>query len=246
MGKSFLCRRTSSGTEAMKNAIEHVRRDLRRAEKRYGWKSLEASEPLLLLGALNYVAKDYARAEPLVARYVAIAQKKVPSNPADTFWGLTLLSDIYADLNRFAKCLEAGAKAKLLSYRPDPSAVDTLSEILVKRVFACSDENTTEGHRRTFIFGLVALCWCVTHGFHRCAAGTKVMNKLVPVFESYGIDHEQWEWVVKHAHLTKYDFVGLLSILLRHTGLDCGGFEPWVDQEIRVIEVRKGGLVRWG
>jgi len=238
MSKSFLCRRSAEGSAAMKNAIEQIRRELHQAEKNYGPKSREAAELLLILGALNYVAEDYARAEALVVRYVAIATEKTATNPADTFWGLTLLSDIYGDLNRFADCLRVSALSERILGQPDLSAVDTLTEVLLTRAFASRDKNTMEGHRQGFIFALVALSWCLSHGLHRCTSGATVLNRLCSFFESYGIGNEHWEWVVKHAHLRKYDFVGLLSTLLHYTGLASDWMERMVRQEPRVIEVR--------
>ena len=65
------------------------------------------------------------------------------------------------------------------------------------------------------------------------------MDRLRLFLKSCGIGGDEWDWTVKHAHLTRYDFVGLLSILLHHTGL--APLHDWsrgCHKESRVIHVR--------
>jgi hypothetical protein len=238
MSKSFVSKRTYVGIAVMTDAINHVRPDVNRAAKQYGRESLESGERLLVPGSLYYVTEDYENAEPLLVRYVAIAKNKFGTDSMETFRGLWLLSDIYASLNRIIEVMEVGAEAKAISTKIDPSADDPVSEALFRRAVAEKDTNDLQGRQRALVMALTALSLSVTGGLHRSPWGQKMLERLGVFFKSYGIGDEEWEWVVKHAHLTRYDFVGLLSILLHHTGFAPARLEPVLRRRPRIIEVR--------
>lgn len=90
---------------------------------------------------------------------------------------------------------------------------------LLELALSLETEGDTAGVQQGFVAALMALCSCMTSGFHRTSSGAQLLERLPSFFKSYGIGGEEWEWTLKHSHLTKYDFVGLLSILLHHTGL---------------------------
>jgi hypothetical protein len=99
------------------------------------------------------------------------------------------------------------------------SAPDPLLEALLQRAIALEAKGDMESRQRGFVVALLTLSWYVSHGFERSRADAPVQGQLRILAKSCGLGDEEWEWTVKHAHLTRYDFVGLLSILLHHTGL---------------------------
>ncbi len=237
MAKSFVCRRSSTGMAVMTDAISGIYQDLRQAEKQYGRASLEAAELLLILGAAHYIVEDYGKAEGMFARYIEIVKTKLGPNTLEAFHGLGTLAEIYFFLNRFPEAFGLNNEAKSISKKIDPCAYDPMLEALFRRA---------EGYRKTdlksrqrgFVVALMALSLCITRGWHRGSGVAQIVDGLRVIFTSYGMDEEEREWAVKHAHLTRYDFVGLLSILLHHTGLAPTPLHTVARRRLRVIEVR--------
>ena len=198
-------------------AIHRVSQDLRHEEKKDAPGTIAVAELLLILGLLHYLAGNYGKAEQLLVRYVAIAKEQFGQNTRETLEGLGLLFEIYVELNRAEVVRivnEANAVARKLGTWPHPPLV----EALLLRAEGFEDENKPQKRQQAFAFALMSLCWCMTRGFDRDPASAQVLERLHVFLKSHGIG-EEWEWVVKHARLKKYDFVGLLSILLHHTGL---------------------------
>ena len=217
MAKTFLAKRSSGGIATMMDAIDHALKELEHVEKRHGQAAKEVTEPVLVLGFLYYLMGDYGSAEPMLLRYVAMAKEEFGQNTRETLEGLGLLFEIYVELNRIevARIVnEANAVSRELRSWPHPPLV----EALLLRAERDKQENKPPSRQRGFTFAAMSLCWCITRAFDRNPAGAPVLERLRLFFKSYGIEDE-WEWVVKHARLNKYDFVGLLSILLHHTGL---------------------------
>jgi hypothetical protein len=219
MAKSFLCRRSPAGIAVPTDAIDHFSQDVNQAEKQYGRKSLEVADPLLILSSTYYVMGDYEKAAPPLVRYVTIVKEKLGPSARETFYGLWLLSDSYTGFNRFADAYRIGQEAKSMSRSIDFSASDSLIEALMRRAGAHKGKSDLPSRQRGLVTALIALSWCMTSGFYRSPTGPHVMEGLRIFFETYGISKEEWGWIVKHAHVRRYDFVGLLSILLHHTHL---------------------------
>jgi hypothetical protein len=238
MAKSFVCRRSSAGMAVRTDAISGIYQDLRQAEKQYGRASLETAEPLLILGSAHYILEDYGPAEGMFVRYIEIVKAKLGSNTLEAFHGLGTLAEIYFFLNRFPEASCLNNEAKSISKKIDPCAYDPMVEALFRRAEAHKGKTDLESRQRGFLVALMALSLCITRGWHRGSGGAQILDGLRAILTSYGIDEEEWEWVVKHAHLTKYDFVGLLSILLHHTGLAPTPLHTVVRRRPRVIEVR--------
>ena len=219
MAKSFLSKRSAAGMAATADVIDHLSQDLHLAEKQYGRESLEAAEPLLILGVAHYIIEDYEKAEPTFVRYIEIVKAKLGPNTLEAFHSLGTLAEIYFFLNRFPEAFGLINESKSISKKIDPCAYDPMLEALFRRAEAYKGKTDLSSRQRGFVVALMALSWCITRGWHRGSGGAQILDGLRVIFTSYGMGKEDWEWVVKHAHLTKYDFVGLLSILLHHTGL---------------------------
>jgi hypothetical protein len=219
MAKSFLRRRSPAGMTVMPDTIDHLSQDLHLTEEQYGRESLEAAEPLLILAVAHYIIDDYEKAEGMFIRYIEIVKAKLGPNTLETFHSLGTLAEMYFFLNRFPEAIGLNNEAKSISKKIDPCAYDPMLEALFRRAGAYKEKTDLSSRQRRFVLALMALSWCITRGWHRGSEGAQILDGLRVIFTSYGIDKEDWEWVVKHAHLTRYDFIGLLSILLHHTGL---------------------------
>lgn len=136
------------------------------------------------------------------------------------FWSLSLLFEAYARLNRFSEAVRISDEGRSIAKKTDASAKDPFLEALVQQAIALEADRETESRECGFVVALLTLCWYVSHGFEGLHANAYVKDQLRSLFEAYRIRGDEWEWTVKHAHLTRYDFVGLLSILLPHTGLE--------------------------
>ncbi len=237
MAKSFVCRRSSAGMAVMTDAISGIYQDLRQAEKQYGRASLEAAEPLLVLGAAHYIVEDYGKAEGMFVRYIEIVKTKLGLNTLEAFHGLGTLAEIYFFLNRFPEAFCLNNEAKSISKKVDPCAYDPMVEALFRRAEAYMGKTDLKSRQRGFVVALMALSLCITRGWHRGSGGAQIVDGLRVIFTSYGMDEEEREWAVKHAHLTRYDFVGLLSILLHHAGLAPTPLSVVARRRHRFIEV---------
>jgi hypothetical protein len=218
MAKTFLAKRSSGGIATMMDATDHALKELERVEKRHGQAAKEVTEPVLVLGFLYYLMGDYRSAEPMLLRYVAMAKEHFGQNTRETLEGLGLLFEIYVELSCMGDVARIGNEANAVSRKLRSWPHPPLVEALLLRAERYKQENKPPSRQRGFTFAAMSLCWCITRAFDRNPAGAPVLERLRLFFKSYGIEDE-WEWVVKHARLNKYDFVGLLSILLHHTGL---------------------------
>jgi hypothetical protein len=238
MAKTFVSKRTRAGMAVMMDAIDQARKDLQRAEKRYGRAVKEVAEPVLVLGFLYYIIGDYGKAEPLLSRYVVIAKEHFGQNTRETLEGLGLLFEIYVELNRMRDVARVGTEANAVSRNLHAWPHPPLVEALLVRAERGRNEDKPASHQRGFAFAIMSLCWSIFGSFDRNPDSPPVMDHLRRFLKSYGIGEEEWEWIVKHARLNRNDFVGLSSILLHHTGLAPVRLEPVLRRNPRIIEVR--------
>jgi hypothetical protein len=149
-----------------------------------------------------------------------------------------LLVETYYKLNRIAEAIQISNQGRSMARQMDPSATDPLLEELLEQARALEAKGDLKSRQRGFLGGLVALRRSISHGFQRTPFGSAFLERLRLFFDSYGIRGEEWGWLVKHSYLTRYDFVGLLSILLHHTGLASTPLSVVATRPYRVIEVR--------
>jgi hypothetical protein len=154
------------------------------------------------------------------------------------FWAGTLLVDAYINLGRIPEAMRIKEQGKSIARGFDPSASAPLLETLFEKATGLQAKRHSKSRQRGFVLAFVPLCWSISHGFQGTPFGSALLERLRAFFDSYGIHGDEWEWTVKHAHLTGYDFVGLLSILLHHTGLAPTPLHTVVRRRPRVIEVR--------
>jgi len=238
MSKSFMCKRTPQGTAVVADSLRQVRQRINRAEKHHGPNSSEVLRTCLILAAMYCGIEDYEKAEPLLKRCLEAAKQKPALNQREMLWAASLLGEAYFKLGRIPEALLVTAEAKPFSRGIDLSANDPLLEAFLELAQSIGADGDFEGRLHGFSAALMTLCWCVTHGLHRSRIDAPLVERLRVLFESYGIGDEQWEWMVKHAHLTRYDFVGLVSILLHHTGLVPAQLASGIPRKPRFIEVR--------
>lgn len=219
MAKSFLSKRSPAGMAVMTDATDHLRQEVDQAEKQYGQVTLEAGEALLILALAHYIVENYEEAEPKFVRYIEVGKEKLGPDTLEVFHSLGILAEVYFYLNRLPEGFGLVNEAKSIAKKIDPCAYDPMVEALFRRAAAYNGITDVRSRQRGFVVALMALSLCITRGWHRGSWGAHILDGLREIFTSYGMDQEDWEWVVKHAHLTKYDFVGLLSILLAQTHL---------------------------
>jgi hypothetical protein len=157
--------------------------------------------------------------ESLLGGDLTVAKGDQEANARRVLWARSLLIEAYFNLNRIAEGARISNEGKSIARNIDMSAPDPLLEALLQRAIALEAEEDMKSRQRGFVVALLTLSWYVSHGFERSRADAHVKDQLRILFETYGIRGDEWEWTVKHSHLTKYDFVGLLSILLHNTGL---------------------------
>jgi hypothetical protein len=198
---------------ALADVIDDVRQDFYFSEEQHGQAAMEKFWFMLILASMYYVSEDYEKAEPLLVRYVATAKESPVSNPAEVFCGLSLLVETYMNLNRISEAIALIKEGKSLCKGIEFFANDPLIEALLQRAAAYKSEGNPQSRQWGFVVGLTALSYCMSTGSYRTSAGAQVLDRLRFFFRSYGIDTQEWEWIVKHAHLSRHDFVGLLSSL---------------------------------
>jgi hypothetical protein len=234
MAKTLARKRSPEAEVVMEDTAEHLLQRAHSLEKQYGWHSPEAWEARLIAAAMYCAVEDYDNVEPLLAGNVAAQKGKEGSNPMWMFWALSLLFEAYANLNRIPEAIRISKEGRSIAKKTDASAKDPFLEALVQQAIALEAKGHLESRQRGFVVALLTLSWYVSHGFDRSRADAPVQDQLHVLFKSYGIGDEEWEWAVKHAHLTKYDFVGLLSTLLPHTGLAPTPLEPVLQRKSRI------------
>jgi hypothetical protein len=238
MKKSFVSKRTSEGVAVKEDTIEYLRQCSVQAEELHGRYSTESRMARLILAAMHCATEDYESVERLLTGHVAAQKGRDGANPMWMFWALALLFEAYANLNRIPEAMQISKEGRSIAKQTDASAKDPFLEALVHQAIALEAEADSKSRQHGFAVALLTLSWYVSHGFERSRGNAHVPGQLQALFKSYGLGDEDWKWAVKHAHLTKYDFVGLLSILLHHAGQAPARLEPWMSQRVRVIHVR--------
>jgi hypothetical protein len=224
----------------MEDTMEHLSHSFHRASKEYGKHSQEAWKVRAVLAVICSAAGDYEHVVSLLSGFVVAEKGKSELNPMWMLWAKTLLVDAYFRLGHFSEAMRISEQGKPLAEGIDPSATDPLLEEFLEQAMALEAKGDLKRRQRGFVVGVVALCWSISHGVQRTPFGSAFLDRLRLFFDSYGIRGDEWEWTVKHSHLTRYDFVGLLSILLHHTGLAPKPLTvaPKQRRRPRIIEVR--------
>ena len=238
MSKSFVCRRHPAATAVMMEVIDHCRRSVTKADKKHGRQGVRTLQASLTLAAMYYVAGEHEKAEPLLKGYLSAAKRKPALDPRETAWAISILAEVYFRMDRPLDAMLITNEAKPMCGSMNLSRNDPLLNALLDLTFSLGAGKDPESRLRGFAAALVTPCWCVSYGLHRTSADAQSMSKLHSFFASYGIDDEMWEWAVKHANLTRYDFLGLLSVLLHSSGLLSRPFEHLLNQKVRVIHLR--------
>jgi hypothetical protein len=224
----------------MEDTIQHLHQCSRGEANQHGQYGQEAWKVRVILALIYSAAGDYEHVVSLLSGYMVVEKGKSELNPMWMLWTVTLLVHAYFDLGRFSEAMGISEQGKPLAKGIDPSAPDLLLEELLEEATALEAKGDLTSRQRGVVIALMALCWSISHGVQRTPFGSDFLERLRVFFHSYGIRGDEWEWTVKHAHLTRYDFVGLLSILLHHTGL---AFRPLSvvvkrPRRPRIIEVR--------
>ena len=238
MAKTFFVKRTPEGTKVTANTLACALRHLKKTEKRHGQASRKTVEASLLLAAMYCVVEDYEEAEPLLKRCMATAKNRLPQNADALSWANALLAEAYGAMNRIPEAFLIMNEGKSISRILDHSAPDMMFEALWKLALSFEADHDAESRQRGFVAALMALCWFVTRGLNRSRADAHRQEDLRLHFSLDGIVLDEWRWLIKHAHLTRYDFVGLLSIVLHNADLSPVSVQSWIKREPRVIEVR--------
>ncbi len=229
MGKSVVRRETPTGITALADVIDDVRQDLYFSEEQHGQAAMDTSELILILSSMYYISEDYEKAEPLLVRYVAAAKENPVSNAAEVFCGVSLLFETYRNLNRISEALARIKERKSLCKTTGLSANDPLIESLLQRAATYKSERSPRSRQLAFVVGVTALSYSISTESHRTPSSVQVLDRLRFFFRSYGIDTQEWGAIVKHAHLSRHDFVGLLSALF--SKFACGKAQCGIGRE---------------
>jgi tetratricopeptide (TPR) repeat protein len=211
---------------------------LKKTEKQHGQLSRNTLKASLMLAAMYCVAEDYEKAEPLLKRCIATAKNNLLQHANALFWASALLAESYFAMNRIAEAMTVCSQAKPLSRAVDSSAPDPVFEALWHLALSFEAGRKSESREQGLVVALMALCWFVTRGLNGSRADAHAQEDLRLHFSSYGIVLDEWNWLVKHAHLAKCDFVGLLSIVLQNADLSPVSAGSWMDRKPRVHVIR--------
>jgi hypothetical protein len=171
-------------------------------------------------------------------RYLIVIKATIWTNTREYLEGLALLFEIYADLNHLNEVARIVDELNCLSRKLGTFLHDPLAEALFRSVRSHEGRTNPDNRQHAFAFALMTLCRCITRGHHTAPSVPALLEGLQAFFKSFGIGEGEWEWVVKHARLNKYDFVGLLSVLLQNMGQVSIPLEPMLRKRVRVIDVR--------
>ncbi len=191
-----------------------------------------------MLGVMYSIVEHYKGAEFLLKKYLMDAKEVSAQNSMALLFASSMLAEAYFGLNRIPEAMMVSSEAKPLSRAVDLSAPDPVFESLWHLAMSFEAKGDTESRQQGLAVALMALCWCITYGLYRTQRGAQALEDLRLHFSSYGIVLDEWNRLVKHAHLTKYDFIGLLSIVLHNADLSPVSVKSWMEKEPRVIEVR--------
>lgn len=238
MAKKFLRERTPEVTELTANTLACVRRRLKKTEKRHGALNRKTLKASLLLAAMYCAVEDFEKAEPLLNMCIAIAKNKLSHNADTLFWASNLLAEAYSAMDRIEEAITVLGQMKPFSKAIDPSAPDLVFGSLWHLALSFEAEGKLESRQKGLAVALMALCWSITRGLCRTQWGAQALDHLRLHFSFYGIVLDEWNWLIEHAHLTKYDFIGLLSIVLHNADTAPASGASWMEREPKVHIVR--------
>lgn len=215
MSRLFTNRITDSGREAIQDLIDQVAKDLNRTVKIHGEDSLEAARERLILASMHYTMEEYEDALPLLRSYLTICRARLDAASDEVFHGLSLLSNTLMGAGRleeaFSVIEEIAGMVNQFGYQQGRAPLlDGLKELAEK--YQSGDD--PKSVQRTFVLALMILSWCVTVYGSRSPVYCEYLPIMRSVFENYGFNEDLWGWLVKRAHQTDNDFVGLVSVLM--------------------------------
>jgi len=215
MTRLWANRITEAGRTAIEDLIDQVAQDLNQTIETHGEDSIEAAPQRLILASMYYVMEEYGKALPLIQSYLTVCKANLGPTSDEVMCGLGLLSNTLMGADRpeeaFSVIEEIAVAVKQVGH---PQVRDTLLDglkILAEKYQRGDDPKSLQ---RAFVLALMTLSWCVTvYG-----KGNPIYDEHFPhmrtVFEDFRFRGHIWEWLVRRAHQTDNDFVGLISVLM--------------------------------
>jgi hypothetical protein len=182
--------KSPAGRALMAEVTDNVHQDLCSSEKQHGIDAIQNMVLRWILACLYYVSHKNDKAQAVWARYNFIIGGKPVSKAALVFWGLSKGVDL--------------------------SVYEQLIEAILQRAQAYSRQDSPASVQFAFVMALLALSCCVTTGLNRAPSGTEILTRIRFFLKPYWATKIEWDWIVKHAHVTRHDFVDTLSVLLTH------------------------------
>ena len=212
MKRLFGDRITEAGRDAIRDLIDQVAQQMNQIMKNQG----EDSQHRLILASISFLMEDYERALPFAQSFVAACKTKLQPPDSELRCGFGLLANIFMALEQPEEAQSAikevaqVAKQQSGASRLEDPLFDGL--ILLAETYQQSDDPASV--RRTFLFYLMALSWCVTVSERDSPVFNKYVSRLRPVFENFGFSEHRWAWLVRRADHIDNHFVGLVSVLI--------------------------------
>jgi len=215
MNRLFEDRTTPAGTQAIQNLIDYLAEDLNRSIEVHGEKSPDALQCLLRLISIEQTIERSEKTHDRIRGYFTMSEEIYGPRSREAANGLFLLGRSHVGLGRF----EEGAliiEQSLSRAEDQPSwpPIEPMMEALCQLLENLQKEPNSEKVRHAFVLGLRTLSWLVTFFPTPAPVFALLLERIRPVFESWGFTKDVWGWFVRRCHWRNNSFIGLISVLL--------------------------------
>lgn len=215
MSMLFENRITDEAMQAIQDLTAYVADELQQMIDAYGEESPEAAECFLVLIAIEQIIAPNEEAHARIDRYLTVAEQIYGLDSIEVANGFLLLGWSQAGLGREE---EAGLAIKRSSSLPDGKRewppVDPMLEAMCKFLGRLQSNPDAQSVQHAFVLALHTLSWLVTMCPMNAPAFSECMDRIRPVFESWGFRGDLWEWLMRRCCRAENHFVGLLSVLM--------------------------------
>lgn len=215
MTRLFANRVTEAGRQAIEEAIDYVAQEWKRATEAHGENSPQAAQCLLAFISIDQIIEPREDAHPHIERYLAISEKIYGRKSLETANGFLILGWSHAGLERGA---EAEPAFRQSSEQPggkrDFPPLEPMLEALCDLLDKLQDDPKPEHARLPLVLGVHTLSWLVTYCPIQSHSFRVFLERLRPVFESWGFTGDTWEWLMRRCHRLYNYTAGLISVLI--------------------------------
>lgn len=212
MRRLYSDRITEAGRQAIDDLIHHIAEQPDQTIETQRGDSIEVSRFQWVPPFIYHVTSESERALGLPLLYLPESQQIKGHNADEIAIGLFRLGWMYrASSQPEARAAIFRRHHSIRGQIADEPIAHTMMEELYDLAVAYQRQDDIKGAQRAFLTALLTLCLLVLNEGY---SPTDLLERLSDLFQSLGVPHNIWAWLIRRCDFITTDFVGLVSFLI--------------------------------